>query len=251
MRHLAIAARSVNCLQPYTTAGLGDRIHSVTLGWVYGHGEPVTVHLTRPKWTGGQFGNKPESWAEIVGLFPTGSVQVCQHDVAPATEREWLPYLRERGFDVRPYCYGDYPGPRETIAPLDISRYLRRIPHLTATSEMDLPERFVTVQWDAGGPSRRLSPRDQQRVIDRFAAEGYAARVVGGEATDERLRWSLKCISGVMSRATFHVGVDSAFMHLALLYMEPERIHIYSRAAKPSHHVLRAVDMGSSLNRYL
>ena len=243
MKQLAIAARSVNDpSRPYTCTGLGDRIHTVTLGWAYG--TPVTLHLTADKMIGGQFGNKPESWAEIVKLFPAGSVRIRAHKVSPRTEAEWLQYL---GSDVESYSYYDYPGKFERHAALDISQYLKRIPLLTADpQDIELPERFVTVQWDAGGKSRTIPEEQRRRVLERYS---YTPVVVGGEATDERLRCSLKHIAYAMSKAELHVGVDSAFMHMAQLYMRPERIHLYGRGR--SHHLKRAVDNGAKLNLYL
>jgi hypothetical protein len=242
VRHLAVPARSVHSQRPYTCAGLGDRIHTVTLGWVLQ--EPTTLHLTADKMAGGQFGNKPESWAEIVALFPKGSVSVCPHLIMPGSESEWLRYL---GNGVESYSYYDYPGQFEQRAALDISQYLKRIPPLTAEpQDIELPERFVTVQWDAGGKSRTIPEEPRRRVLERY---GCPAVVVGGEATDERLRCSMKHIAYAMSRAELHVGVDSAFMHMAQLYMRPERIHLYGHGQ--SHHLKRAVDNGAKLNLYL
>ncbi len=244
MRHLAIPARSVHSQRPYTCTGLGDRIHTVTLGWAYGQavGEPVTLHLTADKMIGGQFGNKPQSWAEIVELFPAGSVFIQAHNVSPKTETEWLYHLES---DAESYSYYDYAGQFERLAPLDISRYLRLIPLLTAEPQnMELPERFVTVQWDASGKSRTIPEEQRRRALERY---GCTPVVVGGEATDERLRCSLKHIAYAMSRAELHVGVDSAFMHMAQLYMPYERIHLYGQGR--SHHLKRAVDNGANLNQ--
>ena len=55
MKHVAIPAMSVRKHEPYTTPGLGDRIHSCLLGYQYARAcdEPVTLHLTQDKVTGG------------------------------------------------------------------------------------------------------------------------------------------------------------------------------------------------------
>jgi ADP-heptose:LPS heptosyltransferase len=98
---------------------------------------------------------------------------------------------------------------------------------------MALPERFVTVQWDAGGPKRTLPLREREAIMARYPA----CVVVGGEAEGD-LRWSLKHIAYAMSRAEAHVGVDSAFLHLAQLYLPPERIHLYGPSL--SLHAKRA-----------
>lgn len=235
MKHLALRARSVNSDSAYTATGLGDRIHSCVLAWVYSqaHDTPVTIHLTGDKWVGGQFANKPESWAEIVSLFPQGSIEVMPHLFVPKTENEWLDYLSK--YDPIAYRYSDYPGKRETPG-IDISKYLKRIPLLKAEKTVELPAKFYTAQWDATGKARRVETRPIQSAL-----------IVGGEA-QEPFRWSLKNIAYAMSKAEGHHGVDSAFLHLARLYMPWEMIHVYSNLTKPGHHVLRAVDNGARLN---
>ncbi len=246
MKQIAIPARSVSDpSRSYTCTGLGDRIHTVTIGWAYSqsHG-PVTLHLTADKMTGGQFGNKPESWKEIVGLLPAGQVRLRSHAVSPATETEWLAYL---GDEVETYHYGDYPGKHEAKVGFDVSQYLKHIPRLAAKpQEIELPRWFVTVQWDAGGSSRRIDKAN--RVADEYRRRGYEVVMVGGEATGD-LRWSLPHIAYAMSKAAHHVGVDSAFLHMAQLYMPCDSIHLYGNPL--SHHAKRAVDNGARLNPYL
>jgi hypothetical protein len=233
VRHIAVHTQSFHDPgRPFTATGLGDRIHSATIAWVYGQctGEPVTLHLSERHLAGGQFKNKPESWAEIVRLFPRGSV-----------------YLSTTG-EGDSYFYGDYKLGRGAI---DIAPYLKRIPLLAAEpQDIELPGKFVTTQWDSGGESRTLPRAERRAVTERYESEGYTPVVVGGESTDDRLRWSLKHIAYAMSRSAFHVGVDSAFLHMAQLYMPCERIHLYMNA-KPSHHVLRARDNGAQINLHL
>jgi hypothetical protein len=205
-------------LRPFTAAGLGDRIHHCTVAWCLG--PPVTLHLAEQHLRGGQFGNKPESWREIVELFPAGAITL-------GTDRSLGPLFR----------YGDYPMPTDGPEMVDAEPLLRRIPLLTPEPQaIDLPDRFVTVQWDANGPSR-TAPGEQRRVIaEQLRSEGLATVTVGGEA-DDLMRWSLKHVAWAMSRAAGHVGADSAFMHLAMLYMPAERIQIHTR--KLTHHTRR------------
>jgi hypothetical protein len=228
VRHIAVRATSVQARRPFTAPGLGDRIHLCTVGWVLA---PCTLHLTGDKMVGGRFSNKPESWSEIVRLFPKGAITLQAHDTSPESESEWLDYLRRRGIDAEPYRYGDFPGPYETPVALDIAPYLKQIPLLTAQAQdVSLPERFYTAQWDANGAKRRVAKRptyDETELI------------VGGEAQDP-FRWSLKHIAFAMSKAAFHAGVDSAFFHMANLYLPPERIHLYG--GLESHHAKRHVE---------
>jgi hypothetical protein len=252
VRHVAIPARSVNDpKRAYTTPGLGDRIHSCIVGWL--HGPPVTLHLDKTKIQGGRFGNKPESWKEIVSLFPAGSLHIRVHDIEPSTERGWLEYLYSKGLEIEPYFYGDYPGPFESQSGYDISARFKSIPLLTGKSYIaSLPKRFVTVQWDANGKARSISGGDQGRILRRYAQDGLEAVVVGGEAKTDELRWSLKHIASAMLKAEAHVGVDSGFFHMAQLYMPWERIHLYNLPGGfHSHHALRARDNGAKINLYL
>ena len=244
---MAVRSRSPNTDRPFTCTGLGDRIHTVTVGWCYG--PPVTLHLTKDKWQGGQFGNKPQSWAEIIGLFPANTIRLQVHNVHGLSEREWVQYLQAQGHDARPYWYSDHPAKQEQAERIDIAPYLTDIPRLHAQQQdIELPRAYVTAQWDANGAARRVA--NPGRIEQGYGRAGYTILRVGGEAEDSRLRWSLPHIAYAMSRAAYHVGVDSAFMHLAQLYMEAERIHLYNTQANPSHHVRRLLDRGGRLNVY-
>lgn len=186
----------------------------------------------------------------MLTLFPAGSVAVKAHPVNCLTEQNWLAYLKGQGIDAEIYWYKDHPGKFENPVALDISPYLQHIPHLTAKpQDVDLPERFITVQWDSNETKRTIHVRKRKAIIKRYMADGYAPVVVGGEAQDDSLRWSLKHIAWAMSKAEFHVGVDSAFMHMAQLYMPYERIHLYNEPdGFYSHHALRALGNGAVLN---
>ena len=256
MKHIALRARSVRNLgKPYTAPGLGDRIHGVTTGWAYSqaHNTPVTIHLTKKKMEGGQFGNKPQSWAEIVQLFPQGSVQIQAHEYEPSDEKDWVKYLNSKGYDgAEIYYYKDHIGWYESVEKLDISQYLKKIPLLPAELvDMELPEKFITVQWDSSDSKRTIVPAARKEVLDKYIKQGYDIVVVGGEAKNKELRWSLKHIAYAMSKAAFHVGVDSAFMHMAMLYFPYEQIHLYNeQEGMWSHHMLRSLDNGAKLNHH-
>lgn len=256
MKHIALRARSVrNPARPYTAPGLGDRIHGVTTGWAYGqaHNTPVTIHLTSAKLEGGQFGNKPESWAEILRLFPKGAVTIIAHRYEPYDEQQWVKFLNSKGYTgAEIYSYKDHIGTYESVENIDISQYLKKIPLLTAEPvDMQLPEKFITVQWDSNELKRTLVPAARQEVMNKYIQEGYEVVVVGGEAADNNLRWSLKHVAYAMSKAELHVGVDSGFMHMAMLYLPYDRIHLYNeKEGFWSHHMLRALDNGAVLNHH-
>jgi ADP-heptose:LPS heptosyltransferase len=116
---------------------------------------------------------------------------------------------------------------------------------------MQLPERFVTCQWDSNDRARTLKPHLREMVMDNYRRQGYEVVTVGGESSDKDLNWSLKHIAYAMSKAEMHVGVDSAFMHMAFLYNPYKKIHIYNEPnGFYSHHARRAIDNGVKLNQY-
>lgn len=255
MKHLALRARSVrDPTKPFTTTGLGDRIHAATVAWAYSnaHATPVTIHLTKSKFIGGQFNNKRQSWAEIFDLFPAGNISYQYHEYEPVSERDWILYLKNVGIDAELSWYKDFPGPHESQEDLDISKYLKNIPLLNAQPvDISLPKKFVTCQWDSNDRKRTISIGDRQKVIEKYNNQGYDIVTVGGEAATDNLRWSLKDIAYAMSKAEQHIGVDSAFMHMAFLYFPLDKIDLYiDRDGFFSHHMKRAIANGVNINKY-
>jgi len=249
VKHIALRSRSMFSSRKFTSCGLGDRIHGITTGWVYGraHNTPVTLHLTRSK----MLHDRPQSWDEVVSLFPKGSVQTEAHDCEPSSENDWLEYLAGKGIEADIHTYLDHINVHDF--PIDISEYFKQIPLLDAEPQsIDLPERFVTVQWDSTAPSRTLLPKTRKLVLDRYKDEyDCDAIVVGGEATDARFK-RLKYAAHAISRAEYHVGVDSAYLHMAPLYMPWNRVHMYNETRKVwSHHMMRAIDNGAQINLHL
>lgn len=255
MKHIALRAKSVrNPTRPFTTPGLGDRIHSLTAAWAYhkAHNIPVTIHLTKSKQVGGMYNNKTESWKELLLLFPEGSINIAYHAYEPKDEKDWIAYLKHKGFNAEIFWYKDHPGTYESREKLDISHYLKNIPLLEAAPvEIKLPDKFITTQWDSSEKSRTLSQQSIDEVMAKYRKQGYEVITVGGKSTDKNLNMSLKHIAYAMSKASLHVGVDSAFMHMAFLYQPFDRIHLYNEPAGfYSHHFRRAIDNGVSLNKY-
>lgn len=256
-KHLALRARSVNSRRaPFTASGLGDRIHLVMLGWAFAHAHDVEVvlHLTKSKQSGGQFGNKLESWHEIFDLIPLGRVRFSMHDFEPKTEKEWISYLHARGIPAELSWYGDHPGRFESRQRINAADYLKSFPLVPADdlgSEVVLPPRFVTVQWDSTEAKRTLPPEMREVVMENYRRLGFELITVGGDSPDPLLKNSLRHIAYAMSRASLHVGVDSAFMHMAFLYMPFERVHLYNPTGGfRSHHFRRALDNGCVFNAY-
>ena len=88
----------------------------------------------------------------------------------------------------------------------------------------------------------------QSKILSRY--KEYEVVTVGGQATNHLLRDSLKHIAYAMTKAKYHVGIDSGFLHLSQVYFAPENIHIYTTSGpgKWSHHMHRAKDNGIKIN---
>ena len=127
----------------------------------------------------------------------------------------------------------------------------------------DLPEKFVTMQWDAGRPNlnsirsnakfgnRRCSTDEIIRIINFYNNLGYTVVGVGGQAENDILRNDLHKIAYIMSKAALHIGVDSGFMHLAKIVMPSNKIHIYTSNymhTDTSIHLKNVLKAGAVLN---
>jgi len=98
--------------------------------------------------------------------------------------------------------------------------------------DMDLPEKFATVQFDGKQGSRTACSQNEiNRIKEYYRDEGYELITVGGDATDQLLTGkteNILSIAYVMSKADLHVGIDSGMMNLAKLAMPCNKIHIYT-----------------------
>jgi ADP-heptose:LPS heptosyltransferase len=195
-------------------------------------------------------GFKHESFLEILELFPLSSVNLHFHTVDFDSNLEFYGYLKNLGFEIITFYYGDFPGWNEHLIGLDVAPYLNSIPLLKVPTQ-NLENLYVTSQWDSSGEARRISERDIALIKSSYSKLGYKIVTVGGEATLEIHKKSLKEIATLISGATFHIGVDSGFMHLAQLYLPPSNIHIYASPKNFwSHHLFRGLKNGMQLNVY-
>jgi hypothetical protein len=222
----------------------------------------VTLHLTDDKWSiakGVVSNTKKDSWKEILSLFPQGSLSVQPHPVSNLPEQQWIQYLKENGVDATTYYYSDFPGKYEmpdTKIMFDATQYLKDYPEITQTADIELPEKFVTVQFDSNNvPHWKDNPNDLrkipslqvQQLLNQCKSIGYEVIFVGGESKDKRLNGPgcLKNVSYVMSKSMYHMGADSGFFHLANLVLPKKKIRIYSRKIMDwMHHTLRARSNG-------
>lgn len=254
MKHIALRSKSIRKGdRPYTAPGLGDRLHGAYVAYQYGrkHNTPVTIHLTDDKWSvagGVKSDKKKKSWAEIISLFPEGALQVQPHPVENLTEDNWLEYLKSKGYDAEIFYYKDAikMHPNETVVPLEISEYLKTPLMLDAEKvDLELPKKFITTQWDSTDVGRTLSPIVKSQILSEYQSKGYKVLVVGGESENALLRDSLKHVAYAMSKADKHVGCDSGFFHMALMYFDFKDIVLYGKVnGYKSHHLYRAINNG-------
>ena len=219
----------------YGAPGLGDRIHSILLSYNYGlmENSPVTLHLTKYQWNR----HKPESWPEIINLFPKDSVAIMPHlDCEPKDNADFVSYVRQQGYDAHAQIYADYPQRFEPKEGIDLTAYLRYFPQLDAQpQDIKLPKKFITVQFDSTSKKRMIKPKQRQAILDKY--KDYEVVVVGGESKDIFLRDSLKHIAYAMSKATYHVGVDSGFLHMSQVYFAPKIFRHMIFINKCWHHM--------------
>ncbi len=231
----------------YGAPGLGDRVHSVLLSYNYAlaNDDSVNLHLTKHHWNR----NKPESWAEILDLFPDNKVNIIPHlDFEPRSNSDFVNYVRSQGYyNAKAQIYKDYPQRFEPSEGVDLTSCLQYFPQLKAedcSNDLSLPDKFITVQWDSTSRRRSINSGMQQKILNKY--NDYDVVVVCGESQNNYLKNSLKHIAYAMTKAKLHVGIDSGFLHLSQVYFHPENIHIYttSHSGKWSHHMHRAKDNG-------
>lgn len=238
---------------PYTATGLGDRIHLMTIAWAYANATNsfVRMHISSNAMTA----KKRKSFEEVINLFPKERIALEVHAFEGTNEDEWLKYLLEKGIQAIPFYYGDHLGRHEKRVGIDISVYLRDFPKLSNESDssikFDLPTKFFTSQWDSTAPTRTLPASSQVIIINKYYEQGYETVVLGGKSEQLLMRNSLSAAAAALSNAEFHVGVDSGFMHLAFLYLDFSKIHLYiDPKGYWAHHLFRAFDNGCIRNYY-
>jgi hypothetical protein len=230
----------------YTAQGLGDRLHLITLGWVLSEKlkGSVRLHLSRDHW----LGKKRESFHEILELFPTRNIELIFHGYSAQDNQDFRRYLLSINIGPQDFFYGDFPGWNESRVGIDVSKYLSPIPLLQRPIESGVSS-YITCQWDSTGSQRKLSEDEISKIVDGYKRDGFSVITVGGSALERKYRDSLSSIAKLISGAEFHIGVDSGFMHLAQLYLPPERIHVYSKFGRYwSHHLFRGLKNGIILN---
>lgn len=240
----------------YSCPGFGDIVHSCLLTYLYGraHGEPATLHIASHQYNR----DKPTTWAEVVDLFPAQTIHVEHHNTRSGTftDLDFLQLVQKKYPEALLHYYRQYPGRlQKVIQPSffidDYMTNYARLPGIKPPEHIDLPEKFVTVQVDASSKKRHLQTDQLNKIFDKFRNLGCEIVKVGGQASDPRLRRATYA-GYAMSKAAFHVGVDSGYMHLAQLYFAPENIFLYTNRPESDweHHLKMARDHGCKINDY-
>lgn len=240
----------------YSCPGFGDIVHSCLLTYLYGqaHGQPATLHIASHQYNR----DKPATWAEVIGLFPPGTVFLQPHKTGNMTDQEFLDLVLAQAPNAELHYYKKYPGKLQApIAPsfwVDDYLVAEKFPCLSAINPSDsiqLPDNFATMQMDATSIQRRPAQPQIDQLYKKFADLGCEIVIVGGEATDPALRRAPGA-GYAMSRARYHIGVDSGYLHLAQLYFRPENIYLYTNRdeGKWEHHLKMARDNGCHINEY-
>ena len=133
-----------------------------------------------------------------------------------------------RYFEGMITCRVDYDNIKDRAFYLLYSKQLRDIPLQKKIEKRDieLPKRFITVQWDAGQLYRKVDRWSDDRIpnIESYYKNlGYEIVRVGCEGDYKDLR----DIIYIMSKASLHVGADSGMMHIAKFLMPINKIHVY------------------------
>ena len=126
MKHLVMRAYStIKKNFFYGAPGLGDRIHHIMLCHNYSVMEntPVTLHLTKYQWNR----HKPDSWPEIISLFPEGKIFIEKHlDHEPKDNESFLEFVKNLGYkNAEEQIYDDFPQRFEPKKGIHCSRYLK------------------------------------------------------------------------------------------------------------------------------
>jgi hypothetical protein len=106
---------------------------------------------------------------------------------------------------------------------------VRDYPRLSVDLDLELPEKFVTVQFDGTHGHNRI--RNPNKILSEWRERGYEIIHVGGKANDDRFApkaGNLKNIAYAMSKSHGHIGVDSGMMHLAKFSMDADKICVYT-----------------------
>ena len=110
-----------------------------------------------------------------------------------------------------------------------ISKQINVIPintNVNLQTNIDLPKKYDTAQWDAAQLYRRVDRWDSKRIdnIENwYKNKGYEVIRIGGEGD----YGNLEDIIPIISKAEYHIGADSGMAHVAKMLLPTQNIHLY------------------------
>lgn len=111
------------------------------------HDVVVNAHISSRQW--GLDEKKNNSWRELLLLLPEGRVNLIPHQVADLEERNWINYLHSNGYkNTETYYYTK----KVPVASIEITQYISTLPEIPAedlSTDFELPEKYITEQWDS------------------------------------------------------------------------------------------------------
>lgn len=189
---------TVNLILKHNPHPLGDRMDAVLLANMISKIDDVRVNI---------ISSSPDI-KYINKVFGFANVVINKLDAKAVKTHAW--HAREWGFYIK------------------YSKQLDTIPLQTniETRNIDLPQKFVTTQWDAAQEFRNVGKWDPDRIprIEQYYKDkGYEILGIGGQSNIR----DLKDIVYTLSCADLHVGADSGMMHVAKFLLPIENIHVY------------------------
>lgn len=254
MKHVVMRYMSTRIKNlPYGVPGFGDIVHSCLLTYNYGlaHNQPATLHIAPHQYNR----DKPDTWKEVINLFPKDSLYLKVHDFFEQDDSKFLKLVQQSHPDAILHYYEKYPGKLQKVLQPSffVDEYMKTFPCLPyiMSSEIKLPEKFVTAQFDPTSKKRKLKPDQLTLIFEKWQNLGYKVITVGGQSSNPLLRRATH-VGFAMSKATAHIGVDSGYMHLAQMYFKPENIYIYTNRQESQweHHLKMFRDNGARINEY-
>ena len=95
--------------------------------------------------------------------------------------------------------------------------------------KIDLPESFITVQWDAAQDYRKVDRWDKNRIKNLeglYKNQKYDIIDIGHR------KYTAEQCAYIISKAQLHVGADSGMMHIAKLVLPIDHLHMYINIRK-------------------
>lgn len=190
-----------------------------------------------------------------MSLLPEGKMFLQVHEDNFATDGEFIRHVNEDYPDAVLHYYASYPGKfqklQEPFVYID-NDYLANWNTIQANpTNITLPKKFVTAQFDSQSKKRSMSTEQKTNIINKWKNKGYEVIVIGGEASEE-FQTNDANVAYALHKADYHIGVDSGMMHFARLYKKPEQIYMYANGpeTKWSHHLKFFKKCGVKINEY-